>query len=190
MTSALQNWVMDLSIMKQSVLMAAIRAPDGIKKDHPTKRMMRWYRRSILISAFDGQAINDPWSEGGGSFTGPSGNRSSDDPFETVREEYLRHVDELPHHFQLHLMHGAQIIGHHHPDRWIMDWWMHFYVMIVNDAHLTPEPRTDFHLRLSDNPHEWRKREVVVATGPTGIFQEGPMSIREGMLKAREERDQ
>lgn len=159
--NALQPWLSDISIMKQSVLMAAIRAPDGICKDHPTKRMLRWYRRSILISAFDKMAINDPYTNGGGSFTGPSA--SNEEEFDGLRIEYLRYVDELPHHFQLHFMHGAQILGVHHPIPWIREWWNHFYLMIVNDAHLLPEPVEWLHMRLSDDPAEWRKREEVIA---------------------------
>src|SRR5262245_58332891 len=109
---------MNLSIMMQSVLMSAVRAPDGIKKDHPVKVLMRWYRRCVLISAFDGEALIDPFVEGGGSFTGPftayhfwyfslltHGTSMSGDTwkemsyegqwhaFGLMREVYLRHVD-------------------------------------------------------------------------------------------------
>jgi len=32
--SVLQDWVHELTFMQQSVLIAAVRGPDGIRKDH------------------------------------------------------------------------------------------------------------------------------------------------------------
>lgn len=173
-----QPWLLKIPLMQQSVLFAAIRAPDGLRKDHPIKVLMRWYRRCIMLSAFDRRALADPFEEGGGSFTGPftefhaaeifgtwfsEGNNRMlarewiADPwalFDRTREMYLRHVDEMPHHFQLHFMHAAQIIGVHHPVSHTREWWNKFYLMIVNDAHLQPETPQAMNLRLSDNSDE------------------------------------
>lgn len=186
---AQQGWVTELSVMMQSVLFAAVRAPDGIRKDHPVKVIMRWYRRCVLMRAFERDACNNPFTSGGGSFTGPftrahavslgivsQGHLARDNElflspelgvawsiFDCTRDVYLRHVDELPHHFQLHLMHAAEIVGYHHPDPKTAEWWWTFYMMIVNDAHLYPETEEQLNLRLSDDPDEWRKREVVIA---------------------------
>jgi len=172
------EWVTRIPMMQQSVLFAAIRAPDGLRKNHPVKVLMRWYRRCVLLSAFDKRALNDPFSEGGGSFTGPFEAHHARDIFrlnenlngwplnywfDQTRKVYLEHVDEIPHHFQLHLMHAAQIVGVHHPDESIREWWNVFYLMIVNDAHLQPETPQAMNLRLSDNCDEWRAREEVVA---------------------------
>jgi hypothetical protein len=171
-------WVLDIPMMQQSVLFAAVRAPDGLRKDHPVKVLLRWYRRCILLSAFDKRVLRNPFIDGGGSFTGPflAGharaifglNENLDGwPinywFDKMREHYLRHVDELPHHFQLHFMHAAQIVGVHHPDEETRAWWRTFYLMIVNDAHLQPESDEAMNLRLSDNDAEWRAREEVTA---------------------------
>lgn len=190
MPSALQPWVQDLTIMQQSVLLASIRAPDGIHKNHPVKVLMRWYRRCVLVSAFDRKTLDNPFELGGGSFTGPftsdhlqefcpgfrnfslqsstfSGMISNLEDawvaFNHMRKVYLNSVDELPHHFQLHFMHSAEIIGYQHPNEFIRNWWREFYYMIVNDAHLFPESKDLMNLRLSDSPDEWRKREEVTA---------------------------
>lgn len=175
---AQQDWVCELSIMMQSVLFAAIRAPDGLRKNHPVKVLLRWYRRSILLSAFDGAPINNPFTDGGGSFTGPftvyhaqtylgvfpkGDGDELERAFSEMREVYLEHVDELPHHFQLHFMHAAQIVGEFHPIAGTRNWWKQFYLMIVNDAHLHPESREELCRRLSDNERLWREREVVTA---------------------------
>jgi hypothetical protein len=174
-----QQWVLEIPFMQQSVLIAAVRAPDGIRKNHPVKVLMRWYRRCVLMSAFEQKEYREPYSEGGGSFTGPftvdhataifgnEVNKHGGKPlsyyFDAMRFVYLDHVDELPHHFQLHLMHAAQIVGVHHTNPDISLWWKQFSHMIVDDAHLHPETDEEMNTRLSDNRDEWRKREVRVA---------------------------
>lgn len=110
MSSVIQYWAENLTYMQQSVLIAAVRGPDGIEKNHPVKVLCRWLRRSFLISAFDGRALNDPYELGGGSFTGPCRNGSVRD-LDHALELYLENVDRIPHHFQLHFMHAAQIPG-------------------------------------------------------------------------------
>lgn len=67
--SVFQPWVEKLTFMQQSVLITAVRGPDGIPKDHIVKVLLRWYRRCILYSAFGHKIITDPYTKGGGSFT-------------------------------------------------------------------------------------------------------------------------
>lgn len=198
---AQRPWVVELPVMMQSVIFAAVRAPDGLRKDHPVKCLMRWYRRSVLMLAFEKEERDDPFSEGGGSFTGPftayhfwhfiaphrpwlealhdwqsweDGAREKTPhgercrtrmlrAFNDMRNVYLRHVDEMPHHFQLHFMHAAQIVGAYHPNDFVRVWWEEFYLMIVNDAHLHPESFEELRKRLSDSEEEWRSREQVTA---------------------------
>lgn len=158
--SALQDWVMELTVMQQSVLMAAVRGPDGISKNHPVKVLLRWYRRCILLSAFEHAVISNPYTPGGGSFTGPC---SDGEDIRDYINTYLEHVDDLPHHFQLHFMHAAEILGYKHPDHQIKKFWNNFYLAIVRDAHLYPEGEDIMDHRLGDNEQQWRDAEVVVA---------------------------
>src|SRR5689334_20644517 len=108
--SVLQDWVQDLSFMQQSVLIAAVRGPDGIEKNHVSKFLLRWYRRCVLYSAFESQkagkpvTLEDPTSPGGGSFTGPLVGIT----IEEAVSQYCKSLDELPHHFQFHFMHAAE----------------------------------------------------------------------------------
>lgn len=181
MPAVLQDWVCDLTFMQQSVLITATRGPDGIRKDHVAKLLLRWLRRCFLISAFDKKALTNPWFAGGGSFTGPSIEPPRSRPGFTAMEdwaadmdrlikEYLRMVDELPHHFQLHFMHAAEILGYKHPDQEIRLWWNQVYRMLVNDLHLYPESEAQMDNRLGDAEAQWRAREEVTALGP-GTFQ-------------------
>lgn len=167
MRSVTQDWVQELSYMQQTVLLTAARAPDGLRKNHPVKVLLRWYRRCTLLSAFTGEAFRDPYAAGGGSFTGPfTADHASDigiTTFHEIRGVYLDHVDEMPHHFQLHLMHAAQIVGYKHSSPDTRVWWLTFYEMIVNDAHLFPESEALMDERLGDSEQAWRAREVVTA---------------------------
>jgi hypothetical protein len=178
--SVFQDWVYTLTFMQQSVLIASVRGPDGINKDHCAKVLIRWLRRSFLVCAFEKIVHNSPDEPCGGSFTGPSLKprgfshllgvtqtlRSTGEwAIEMHREvrEYLRHVDELPHHFQLHFMHAAEILGYKHPDEKIRNWWHQTYQMLVNDMHLSAETEEDMDKRLGDSEEAWRAREEVTA---------------------------
>jgi len=158
----LQEWVLGLTYMQQSVLIAAVRGPDGMRKNHPVKVLCRWLRRSFLVSAFDGKALLDPYEPGGGSFTGPCRTEEVPDLAHAV-VLYLEHVDEIPHHFQLHFLHAAQILGYKHADPEVRSWWHDLYVRLVNDAHLRPESEERMDSRLGDREDTWREAEEVPA---------------------------
>jgi hypothetical protein len=158
----LQEWVFGLTYMQQSVLIAAVRGPDGIRKNHPVKVLCRWLRRSFLLSAFDGKALLDPYELGGGSFTGPCQSAEVKD-LDHALALYLESVDEIPHHFQLHFMHAAEILGYKHSDLGIRRWWSDCYLKLVNDAHLMPESEAKMDYRLGDGENQWRACEEVTA---------------------------
>jgi hypothetical protein len=171
--SVLQSWVERLTYMQQSVLLTAIRGPDGITKNHVSKVLLRWYRRCILLSAFEGRILETPYEAGGGSFTGPCTYPNSWWPSKTINGyesgidmafyDYMRELDLVPHHFQLHFLHAAEILGYKHPDLQIRGWWINVYLKLVSDMHLLPESEEEMDRRLGDNEQAWRSREVVTA---------------------------
>lgn len=77
---------------------------------------------------------------------------------------YLETVDELPHHFQLHFMHAAEIIGYKHPWPSHREWWFRTYSRLANDLHL-PQVETEAQMdkRLGDREKDWRAAEEVTA---------------------------
>jgi hypothetical protein len=163
--SVLQEWVENLTYMQQSVLLTALRGPDTIRKDHVSKLLIRWMRRCILLSAFDGKVLTNPYESGGGSFIGPSVSLNySVEQIEQhniceismnhIVDDYLKTVDELPHHFQLHFMHASEILGYKHPDDKIRNWWKNTYLRLVNDLHLTPESEERMDWRLGDKEEQ------------------------------------
>jgi hypothetical protein len=184
--SVLQDWVQGLTLMQQGVLMASIRGPDGIEKNHISKLLIRWMRRCVLVMAFESKSADspvaywDPCTPGGGSFTGPSlpapkdweamhpelkYNHWSFEMNEVVRT-FFHHVDEIPHHFHLHFIHAAEVLGYKHPDQRIRNWWRWFYFKLTNDLHLNPESEERMDLRLGDTMEKWLAAEEVTAKGP------------------------
>lgn len=173
--SALQDWVMDLSLMQQSVLMSAIRGCDGLPKRHKSKAILKFYRRSILISAFDGKALNDPFTKGGGSFTGPIADLAIDEwPIgafteydarcsflQKVADDFVDSRDELHAHYQIHMMHGFEIVGYKHPEEAIRDYFNAIYNRLAKAYHLWPETEKQMDLRLSDNFENWTARNDI-----------------------------
>lgn len=160
----LQAWLANLSMMQQTVLLTAIRGPDGIPKyGGGAKMLLRWFRRCILLSAIDGRVLDNPIDANGGSFTGPSlDGDDPEDPWEDRMQahvnDYLRNVDALPHHYQMHFMHAAEILGYKHPDARIRFFWHRLYLRLVNDFHLWPETEDQLDERLGDTRAGWLKR--------------------------------
>jgi hypothetical protein len=162
MPPVLQDWVCELTFMQQSVLITGCRGPDGLHKEHPAKDMCRWMRRCFLISAFDGCVLTDPYDERGGSFTGPC--RAKDGAgrgsISMAFDNYMKSVDGVPHHFQVHLMHSAEILGYKHPDPRIREWWNTAYRRMVKELHCNPETEEQMDYRLGDRREQWLEGEA------------------------------
>lgn len=160
-----QPWTHGISFMQQTVLLTAVRGPDGIPKYGATKMLLRWYRRCILVSSLDGCVLDNPWDRRGGSFMGPSYETKYRDLPDTWSREmwsilgdYLKDLDGIPHHFQLHLLHSFEIVGYKHPDPDIRAWFNKAYQRLVHDMHLWPETEEQMDRRLGDSREQWLER--------------------------------
>ena len=172
-TPVIQQWVCGLSFMQQTVLLTAVRGPDGLPKYGGVKMLLRWYRRCILVSSLDGEVLENPYDNRGGSFMGPSyfdnpthafEGRSWGDVMDAVMSEYLREIDAIPHHFQLHLLHSFEIVGYKHPDLIIRGWFRAAYERLVHDMHLWPETEAQLDARLNDTRAGWLLRADPATT--------------------------
>lgn len=150
---------MGLTYMQQTVIITAMRAPDGIKKHHPIKTLSRWLRRCVLRSAFDGRVLWDPYEEGGGSFMGPC-KTTEVTGIDHAVELYIQSGDEIPLHFFFHFMQAVEILGYKYPDRVVRLWWQKVYHRLVAFCHLNIETEIELDRRLSDNELEWKAREA------------------------------
>lgn len=181
MPSVLQPWVQNLTYMQQGVLVSSVRGPDGMRKDHIAKLLIRWLRRCTLHMAFESAeakspvVFTDPVAKGGGSFTGPSlPNHHWNlldwrESMMKVLDQYLSTLDEVPHHFQLHFMHASEILGYKHPDDRIREWWNKVYARLANDMHLGPESELQMNFRLGDKMKNWVDCEEVMAKAPGSL---------------------
>lgn len=150
MSFVIQDWVGNLSFMQQSVLLTAIRGADTLPKRHVSKYLLRWYRRCILICAFEKVIHKTPDEPCTGNFTGsvPMG-------LEDLWRTYLQDIDSVPHHFHLHVLHASEILGYKHIDSPIRAWWSMFYRHAVQDMHVRPESEEEMDRRLGDSRDQW-----------------------------------
>ncbi len=155
------DWCRFLPVQQQSVLFLGARGPDGIPKFHPCKEIQRAYRACVLIAAKYGRLLE--WGERADTFM-------SLDVFadESLWQDAVRaffgHIDQLPHHFLAHLMHGSQILGYKHPDQRFRNRWYLFYLAMVKDLHLRRETEAEMDERLSDwCQTQWKAKEPTNA---------------------------
>lgn len=179
-TSTVQTWLSDISFMQQAVLLSAIRGCDVCPHDHPIKQIIKFYRRSILVTAFEKKVFNDYFTAGGGKFTGPSvgsgleklSNLESESlltkghivrnydydvanalrDFARVINTFVKRIEELPMHFTMHFLHAINILRFKHPENFVREWWGIIYNDITNELHLNPESEEEMDKRLDDIP--------------------------------------
>lgn len=71
-------------------------------------------------------------------------------------KDYLESVDEIPHHYHMHLYHGAQILAYKHPLAVMRERWHKFFMECTHDMHIpVPESEAEMDQRLSD----WHRKE-------------------------------
>lgn len=161
-----QEWTHALPMMQQTVMLTALRGPDGSPKyGGGAKMLLRFLRRCILLSAMDGKVIDNPADTNGGSFTGPSLTPPEDDDLDSWDDrmqihvaDYMRNTDALPHHFQMHFLHAVEILGYKHPMPQTRMFWHRLYLRLVNDFHLHPESMEEMDSRLGDSRSGWLAR--------------------------------
>lgn len=154
-------WCLDLPVQQQSVLLLAARGPDGVAKNHPCKSVVRAYRGSVLVAAARRRTLE--YGELADSFMSLDRFGSDVEWFADVRS-YFDTADGLPHHYRMHLMHGAQILGYKHPDERFRLRWSMFYLMCVDDLHLWPESVHQMDARLDD----WGQDHRLAVTDQLG----------------------
>lgn len=144
-------WCLALPIQQQSVLLLAARGPDGIAKAHPCKDVQRAYRGTVLVAAKYGRCLH--WGERADTFMSLEKMTKMED-WEWLMDRFFEHSDDLPHHFLMHLTHGAEIIGYKHPDERFRIRWKAFYFRCVRELHLNEESMEQMDAWLSD----WQRK--------------------------------
>lgn len=141
------TWMTTLTLQQQSVLMLASRGPDGTAKHHPCKDVIRAYRGTVLVAARYGRTLH--WAESADTFMSLD-LFADDDRWADAVTRFFSSLDGLPHHYILHLLHGAQILGYKHPDERFRGRWTSFYAESCDDMHMNRETEQQMDARLSD----------------------------------------
>lgn len=155
-----QDWLFNLPMQMQSVLVLACRGPDNVAKTDPTKRVVQRYRATVFKAAYLGRPMKvDEFDET--SFMSLR-HFSDDESWGLILRDYFENVDALPHHYHMHLMHGAQIASVYHPVDLFRSRWGVFYYKACADLHLTPETDAQLRERLNDwNQQHWNVTQAA-----------------------------
>jgi hypothetical protein len=129
---------MRLGLRHQGVLLTAVRGPDTSPKEDAVKALVRCYRAAVLNAH-----CGDP--------------RKAKTFIEAVDTDTLydrmgtvaRDGDALPHHYVMHLVHAAEVVGYKHPTPTIAQAWLWFYGSMVHGLHLSPESEAAMDRRLT-----------------------------------------
>jgi hypothetical protein len=140
--SVVHDWVHGLTFQMQALLMTTVRGPDGNKKHNTAKSIIRYFRGSVIKAAGKWYGKNDNdfmWGEYS--------------RFHNYVKAFWDDHDEYPHHFIMHLVHCAEVLGYYHPDSDVRHHWHIFYLKACESFHMHPEEKHQMDRRLNDFGH-------------------------------------
>jgi hypothetical protein len=130
----LLDWVAELPLMMQSVLLSATRACDGISKHDVSKKLVRKVRAQVFVDARP--------------VTKQSFLQKDTETFSEIVQEFCSDIDKYPVHFVSHIWFALEIIGYLHPDKNIKAQYFAAYSTIIDSLHLNIETKAQLHSRL------------------------------------------
>lgn len=137
--SVLHNWVHELTFQMQALLLTAMRGPDENNKYNAAKAIIRYLRSAVIKPAGDWHGENDNdfmW----GDYS----------KFNDYAAAFWQDHDEYPHHFIMHLIHCAEVVGYKHPEKTTSNYWFTFYTNACDAFHMSPETEQEMDDRLND----------------------------------------
>lgn len=149
MKSVLQDWLHEIPLRQQGVIILALRGPDGIRKESPAKAILRSLRGCVMNSGRHGVPM-----ERHEKFEGDSFMRMDlicdRVLWQNACQKFFDSIDEYNIHFFQHFIHAAAAVGINHPDEQVKQHWWEFYEFACFKLHVTPETREKFIHRLRD----------------------------------------
>ena len=133
----IQPWVARLGLRHQGTLLTAVRGCDTVPKLDGSKALVRCLRCYILV-AF----VGDP--KKAATFIEDVSLSDLNDRMRAVLNDH----DHLPHHYFMHLVHAAEILGYYHPDNAIAAMWRRFYEGACRKLHVNAETKAELDERL------------------------------------------
>lgn len=133
MPLVVQDWISRCSMKEQTVMLCALRGPDGLGKETPAKQLVRFLRSVVLHSAdFSDELFMTPQS------------------LAEALDDFIGDLESYPLHFVTHLTHAIEIVGYRHPDLDVATLAEAAYKRIVEGLHFKPETAPEMALRLRD----------------------------------------
>ncbi len=134
-----------------------MRGPDENNKYNAAKAIIRYLRGVVCKPAgdWDGTNNNDfMWGEYTKNVEQSHQHQKLPDRIDNVFKSYADNFwqdhDEYPHHFIMHLVHCAEVVGYYHPDKTVRSHWKQFYLDAVKAFHMNPETMLELESRLND----------------------------------------
>src|SRR5216684_3881669 len=133
MNSVLQEWVMELGLRHQGVLVSAMRGCDTAPRHDPSKLIQRILRGAVLVPHI-------------GKYGNPKTYiQVEPDEFKwwAIAKEFLRNWDHYPNHYVVHFILATEIIGYHGHLFFpvFSERWLKFYELSCHAFHLNPESK-------------------------------------------------
>lgn len=137
-TNIIQNWVSDLGLRHQGVIVSAVRGCDTLPKEAAAKTLSRFFRGSVL-NAHCGSV------KGAKTYMAEP---EDEIEFQRVAARFFQEWDSLPFHYVMHFVHAAEIVGYYRED-WLGVLWKDFYLRACRKMHITPETKDELDARLN-----------------------------------------
>jgi len=157
-----QDWCNEISLAEQGVLLLALRGPDGCSKESVAKKLTRALRGAVMVGAHPkGYDV----FMGDHSGLPPVMYTGKENDSYWWFEIFLNDHDQYPHHWLMHLVHAAEVLGYRHPDNNVRMHWLKFYTDMCDTFHMTPETEAEMTARLRE------RRQVTADDLPNPLFQ-------------------
>lgn len=131
----LQEWVSNVGLKMQSILLSGLRAPDS--ETVAVKKCVRWMRSKCQIDADPGKQQYMKQTEMSLSLI----------------EVAVDEMEYLPCHYVHHLADAFAVIAYHHPDQEVCDYAYRLHYLVAEELfHFVPEPKETFLHRHRDQP--------------------------------------
>ena len=155
------EWMDAIPLQAQTVILSALRGPDGVRKHHPCKGVQRAFRASVVKGGAYGRFLTTE-DEGDNFMRMPIL-----DQFQGNVDDFFKAVDELPGHYVIHLSHAAQCLAKWHPDPDTSEMWLRFYLRWCDELHIQPEGAASLEARLNDfGNHPWPEKNEEESADP------------------------
>lgn len=146
--SILQPWVEALGLRHQGVLLTCVRGCDTAPKDDASKLLTRCFRATILRPHCGDAAKAATFIQ-----------QVDLDTLVNRMNAFRKNLDHYPHHYVMHFVHGAEIVGYKHPAENVGGPWRRFYFSLCRGLHVIPEPMSQLDERLDADEATFAARD-------------------------------